>query len=49
VPIWAGDEVIAAINLTWMHKVATVPQIVKAHLPELTAAAREISMRLVAA
>jgi hypothetical protein len=32
-----------------MHKVATVPQIVKAHLPELTAAAREISMRLVAA
>ncbi len=49
VPIWAGDEVIAAINLTWMHKVATVPQIVKAHLPGLTAAAREISMRLVAA
>jgi IclR family mhp operon transcriptional activator len=48
VPIWAGDEVIAALNLTWMHKVATIPQIVKAHLPELTAAAREISMRLVA-
>ncbi len=48
VPIWAGDEVIAAINLTWMHKVASVPQIVKAYLPLLTAAAREISMRLVA-
>jgi hypothetical protein len=30
-----------------MHKVSTVPQIVKAHLPQLTAAAREISMRLV--
>ncbi|MDP3168289.1 MAG: hypothetical protein Q8N06_22905, partial [Hydrogenophaga sp.] len=47
VPIWAGDEVIAALNLTWMHKVATVPQVVKAHLPVLTAASREISMRLV--
>jgi IclR family transcriptional regulator, mhp operon transcriptional activator len=49
VPIWAGEEVIASINLTWMHKVATVPQIVKAHLPHLTAAAQEISTRLVAA
>ena len=48
VPIWVGEEVIASINLTWMHKVATVPQMVKAHLPVLTAAAREISMRLVA-
>jgi IclR family transcriptional regulator, mhp operon transcriptional activator len=47
VPIWVGDEVIAAINLTWMHKVATVSQMVKAHLPELMAAAREISMRLI--
>jgi IclR family transcriptional regulator, mhp operon transcriptional activator len=47
VPIFVGDEVIASLNMTWMHKVATVPQIVKAHLPQLTAAAREISMRLV--
>jgi IclR family mhp operon transcriptional activator len=47
VPIWVGDEVIASINLTWMHKVATLAQMVKAHLPELTAAAREISMRLI--
>jgi DNA-binding IclR family transcriptional regulator len=39
--------VIAALNLTWMHKVSTVPQIVKAHLPQLTAAAQEISLRLV--
>lgn len=48
VPVWAGDEVIASVNLTWMHNVATVQQIVKSHLPELTAAAREISMRLMA-
>lgn len=48
VPIWSGEEVIASINLTWMHEVATVPQVVKAHLPHLTAAAREISIRLVA-
>lgn len=47
IPIWAGEEVIAAVNLTWMHKVATVQQIVQAHLPQLTAAAREISMKLV--
>jgi IclR family transcriptional regulator, mhp operon transcriptional activator len=48
VPIWAGEEVIAAINLTWKHTVATVPQMVKINLPHLTAAAREISMRLLA-
>jgi IclR family transcriptional regulator, mhp operon transcriptional activator len=48
VPIWVGEEVIAAINVTWMHKVATVAQMVKTTLPQLTAAAREISMRLVA-
>jgi IclR family mhp operon transcriptional activator len=47
VPIWVGDEVIAAINLTWMHKVATVAEMVKKNLPQLSAAAREISMRLV--
>ena len=48
VPIWVGEEVIGSLNLTWMHKVATVPQMVKTSLPQLTAAAREISMRLVA-
>ena len=47
-PIWVSDAVIAALNLTWMHKVATVPQMVKTYLPQLTAGAREISMRLVA-
>ena len=46
VPVWAGEEVIAALNVTWMHKVSTVAQMVEAHLPQLTAAAREISMRL---
>lgn len=46
VPVWAGEEVVAVVNLTWMHKVATVEQIVKAHLPRLTEAAREISTRL---
>ena len=49
VPIWVGEEVIAALNVTWMHKVATVPEMVKTTLPHLTAAAREISTRLVAA
>lgn len=49
VPIWINDEVIASLNLTWMHKVATVSQMVKAHLNELTAAAREISLRFNAA
>lgn len=48
VPIWVHDEVIAALNLTWMHKVATVQDMVKAHLPLLTAAARDISIRLLA-
>ena len=48
VPIWVGEEVIASINLTWMHKVATVAQMVTAYLPQLTAAAREISIRLAA-
>jgi IclR family mhp operon transcriptional activator len=49
VPIWVGEEVIASLNLTWMHKVATVPKMVKAHLPQLTGSAREISMRLATA
>jgi DNA-binding IclR family transcriptional regulator len=47
-PILVGEEVIAALNLMWMHKVATVPEMVKTNLPHLTAAAREISRRLVA-
>jgi IclR family transcriptional regulator, mhp operon transcriptional activator len=47
VPIYAGDEVVASVNLTWIHKVVTVPQIVKTCLPHLAHAAREISARLV--
>jgi len=47
VPIWVNEEVIASLNLTWMHKVSTVQEMVKAHLPVLIAATREISMRLV--
>jgi IclR family mhp operon transcriptional activator len=46
VPVWAGEDVIAVVNLTWIHKVATLPQIVKACLPDLAEASREISMRL---
>jgi len=46
VPIWAGNEVIAAVNLTWVHKVASVQQIVKSCLPQLAKAAREISAGL---
>jgi IclR family mhp operon transcriptional activator len=46
VPILADQEVIAVINLTWMHKVATVDQIVKAHLTTLAEASREISVKL---
>lgn len=46
VPIWAAEEVIAVVNLTWIHKVATVSQIVKTCLPQLTQASREISMKL---
>lgn len=46
VPIWAGHEVIAAVNLTWIHKVTTVDHIVKTCLPHLTQATREISIKL---
>jgi IclR family mhp operon transcriptional activator len=46
VPVWVGEEVVAVINLTWMHTVTTVDQIVKTHLPTLTQAAREISVKL---
>jgi len=49
VPVWVGEDVIAVVNLTWISKVASVEQIVKAHLPQLNEAAREISMRLVSA
>ncbi|MDB5942319.1 MAG: Transcriptional regulator [Ramlibacter sp.] len=45
-PVWAGDEVVAAVNLTWMHKVATVAQMVKTCMPHLMQASREISMGL---
>jgi IclR family mhp operon transcriptional activator len=46
VPVRAGDDVVAVVNLTWMHKVATVPQVVAAHLPRLADAAAEIAERL---
>lgn len=46
IPIWAGEEVVAVVNLTWMHRVTTVAQVVKSHLPELTKASREISLKL---
>lgn len=49
VPIWAGEEVVAVVNLTWLHSVATRAQIVKKHLPHLRQAARDISAGLMAA
>ncbi|MCX7279841.1 MAG: helix-turn-helix domain-containing protein [Burkholderiales bacterium] len=48
VPIWAGTEVVAAINLTWMHKAATVEQIVKSHLASVKEASQEITEKLMA-
>lgn len=48
IPIWSGDEVIAVLNLTWVHKVATLNQIVKTCLPHVTQASWEISMKLTA-
>jgi IclR family mhp operon transcriptional activator len=48
-PVWADQDVIAVVNLTWMHRVATVEQMVKAHLPALMEATREISVKLMAA
>jgi IclR family mhp operon transcriptional activator len=48
VPVRAGGEVIAAVNLTWMHRVASVEAMVRAHLPRLQDAALEISTRLLA-
>lgn len=46
VPVWAGEEVVAVVNLTWMHKVASVEQMVKKHLAQLSQATQEISIRL---
>jgi IclR family mhp operon transcriptional activator len=48
IPIWAGNEVVAVINLTWTHKSATVAQIVKSHLAALTEASKEITEKLMA-
>jgi IclR family mhp operon transcriptional activator len=48
IPIWAGNEVVAVINLTWTHKSATVEQIVKSHLAALTEASKEITEKLMA-
>jgi len=49
VPIWAGEEVVAIVNLTWMHSVATVGEIAEKHLPVLQQAAQDISTRLMTA
>jgi hypothetical protein len=46
VPAWAGEDVIAVVNLTWMHKVTTARRIVEAHLPDLNMASPEISTLL---
>lgn len=46
VPIWAGNEVVAVVNLTWIHNVVTGPEIVKKYLPDLLQAAQEISAQL---
>lgn len=46
VPVIAGEDVVAAINLTWLHKVKTVTQIVDQHLDSLKATASEIAKRL---
>jgi IclR family mhp operon transcriptional activator len=46
VPVWAGTDVVAGVNLTWTRKVATPQHIVKTCLPSLSKAAREISAGL---
>ena len=48
VPVYAGDEVVGCINLTWIAKVATVPVIIERFLPQLSEAARIISGRMIA-
>lgn len=49
VPIYAGEEVVAVVNLTWMHAVATVREIADKHLAILQQAAHDISVKLMAA
>lgn len=46
VPVWADNEVVAIVNLTWFHKIAKKEDIVKKLLPELREAARTISSTL---
>ncbi|RII83124.1 helix-turn-helix domain-containing protein [Neopusillimonas maritima] len=46
VPIWAGKEVVAIVNLTWIHKIAKKEDIIKKLLPELRQAAQTISWNL---
>lgn len=46
VPIRAGDEVVAVVNLTWIHKVVTLRQVVAQCLQPLQAAAALIGRRL---
>ena len=46
VPVLVGADVVAGINLTWLHKVKTVEEVVSSHLETLKAAALEISWRL---
>lgn len=48
VPIFANEEVVAVVNLTWIHNVTTVSEVVKQHLPDLLAATKEISAALLA-
>lgn len=45
-PIWAGNEVIAVVNLTWIRSVVPVEQIVQTCWPQLAKAAREISVKV---
>lgn len=46
VPIWAGKEVVAVVNLTWIHKIAKKENIINKLLPELRHAAKTISLNL---
>ena len=48
VPVYAGDEVVGCINLTWIARVATVSVIIERFLPQLDEAARTISKRMTA-
>jgi IclR family transcriptional regulator, mhp operon transcriptional activator len=46
VPIRSGSEVVAAVNLTWIHKVVSRTRVVESHLEPLRAAAAEIGEKL---